>query len=128
MKHKKILKKFLVSQKSRSDFLGCPVCEEGNLVKKEVPYSVYGFELGKFPAKVCSKCNEQWFDELTAKKIEDIEKRKGLFGLTKQSKISYSGNSLIVRIPNEIAKFMRLKKEASVSIHPEGKNKITIEL
>lgn len=106
----------------------CPVCEKGSLVRKKVPYSVYGVELGSFPAKVCGKCGEHWFDEAAARKIEEIERKKGLFGLTKQSKISYSGNSLIVRIPNEIAKFMNLKKESSVSIHPEGKNKITIEL
>ena len=106
----------------------CPICEKGKLVKKVVPYSVYDIELGKFPAEVCTKCGEQWFSEETAKKIEKIEKEKGLFGLSKQSRIGYSGNSLIVRIPSEIAKFMNLKKETPVSIHPEGKNKILIEV
>jgi hypothetical protein len=106
----------------------CPICEKGNLVNKMVPYSVYGVELGKFPAEVCLSCNEQWFSEETAKKIEEIEKKKGLFGLQKQSKISYSGNSLIVRIPVEIAKFMDLKKETPVTIYPEGKDKLAIEV
>jgi len=106
----------------------CPVCDKGKLIKKNVGYSVYGIELGKFPAEVCSNCKEEWFSEETAKKIEKIEKEKGLFGLSKQSKISYSGNSLIVRIPKEIAKFMKLKKETSIMIHPEGKNKISIEV
>ena len=106
----------------------CQICEKGKLVKKIVPYSVYGIEIGRFPAEVCAGCGEEWFSEETAKKIEKIEKEKGLFGLSKQSKISYSGNSLIVRIPREIAKFMRLKKETPVTIHPEGKNKISIEV
>ena len=106
----------------------CPICEKGKLVKKVVPYSVYDIELGKFPAEVCSKCGEQWFSEKTARIIEKIEKEKGLFGLSKQSKISYSGNSLIVRIPKEIVKFMNLKKEKTISMHPEGKNRLLIEV
>ena len=106
----------------------CPVCEKGKLVKKVLPYSVYGIELGKFPAELCAICGEEWFSEETAKRIEAIEKEKGLFGLSKQSKIGYSGNSLIVRIPREIAKFMNLKKEKQILIHPEGKTKLMIEL
>ncbi len=106
----------------------CPICEKGNLIKKIVPYNVYGVELGRFPAEICNECKEQWFNEEVAEKIEKIEKEKGLFGLTKQSRISYSGNSLIVRIPKEIAKFMNLKKRKQIMIHPEGKNKIAIEV
>ena len=106
----------------------CPVCEKGNLRRKVVPYSVYGVELGKFPADVCDKCGEQWFDEKTSLEIERLEKKMGLFGLSRKSKISYSGNSLVIRVPNAIAKFMGLKKEKRVMIHPEGKNKLEIEI
>jgi len=106
----------------------CPVCEKGILARKQVPYTVYGVLLGTFPAEVCTACNEQWFDEKTAGKIERIEKQKGLFGVSKQSKVGYSGNSLIVRIPQSIAKLMHIKKEMPISIYPEGKNKIMIEI
>lgn len=106
----------------------CPVCEKGMLSNKKVPYAVYGIELGIFPAQICDACSEQWFDEETSNKIQELEKKKGLFGLSKKSKVSYSGNSLIVRIPESVAKFMNIKKEDEVVIHPEGKNKITIEL
>ncbi|MBI2138271.1 AbrB/MazE/SpoVT family DNA-binding domain-containing protein [Candidatus Woesearchaeota archaeon] len=106
----------------------CQICEKGKLVKKDVPYEVYGAALGTFPAEVCTSCGEQWFSEGTAKKIEELEKEKGLFGRAKQSKIGYSGNSLIVRIPKEMAKAMGLKKETPITIHPEGKNRITIEV
>ena len=106
----------------------CPICEEGGLHNKTVPYAVYGIELGTFPAQVCDACGEQWFDEETSKKIQELEKKKGLFGLSKKSKVSYSGNSLIVRIPEAVAKFMKIKKEDEVIIHPEGKNKIAVEL
>ena len=105
----------------------CPICEKGELKKKVVPYKIYGIELGKFPANVCSKCDEQWFDKETALEIERLEKEKGLFGMTKKSKISYSGNSLIIRIPKDVVKFMNLKKEEPISIYPEGKDKLIIE-
>jgi len=106
----------------------CPICEKGKLKRKTVPYSVYGIELGKFHAFVCDKCKEEWFDEKTSLKIEKLEKEKGLFGLSRESKISYSGNSLIVRIPKALAEFMDIKKEKPVVIHPEGKNKLSIEM
>ncbi len=89
----------------------CPICEKGTLKEKKVKYLVYGIELGQFPAQVCNACQEEWFDEKTSKKIEELEKKKGLFGLSKKSKISYSGNSLVVRIPESIAKFMNVKRD-----------------
>lgn len=52
----------------------CPICEKGKLIKKVVPYSVYGIEIGRFPAEICTECKEEWFDEKTAKKIEQIKK------------------------------------------------------
>ena len=106
----------------------CPLCEKGNLERKVVPYKIYDIEIGKFPANKCSKCGEEWFDEKTALKIEKLEKEKGLFGLSKNSKIRYSGNSLIVRLPKALIRFMKLKKEEPISIYPQGRNKIVIEI
>lgn len=103
----------------------CVLCE-GKLKKKIVDYKVYGKSIGKFPAMICDSCGEQWFDEKTALKIEETEKKAGLFGLSRESKISYSGNSLVVRIPKDIAKFMHLKKETPVTIYPEDEGKICV--
>ncbi|MFH1849769.1 MAG: YgiT-type zinc finger protein [archaeon] len=104
----------------------CPVCE-GKLENKTVSYSVHGEELGRFPASVCKSCSEQWFDEETAKNIEKLEKDKGLFGMTRTGKIGYSGNSLIIRIPAKIAKYMNLRKEEPISIYPESKDRLVVE-
>jgi YgiT-type zinc finger domain-containing protein len=106
----------------------CPICEKGTLRKKNVEYTVYGVSLGTFSARVCSSCHEEWFDEETSKKIQELEKKRGLFGLSKKSKISYSGNSLIIRIPESVVKFTGVKREDEIIIHPDGKNKITVEL
>lgn len=105
----------------------CPICEKGELILKSVKYSVYGIDLGVFPAKACPECREEWFDEKTSRKIEELEKKKRLFGISKRSKVSYSGNSLIIRIPESIASFMSIKKEDEFVIHPEGKGKLCVE-
>jgi len=105
----------------------CISCN-GKLKNKRVDYKVYGVSIGKFSALVCDSCGEQWFNEETARKIEEIEKEKGLFGLSIENKVSYSGNSLIIRIPKELAKFMNLKKETKIRIEPENKHKLCISL
>lgn len=105
----------------------CALCD-GELTKKIINYEVYGKSIGKFSALVCDSCGEQWFDEETSKKIQEKEKKLKLFGLSKETKISYSGNSLIIRIPKELAKFMDLKKETEVIIYPENKTKLSISI
>lgn len=105
----------------------CALCK-GRLKKKLIDYKIYGKSIGKFPALVCSSCKEEWFSEETSKKIEEKERELGLFGLSRETKISYSGNSLIIRIPKELAKFMNLKKETRVIIYPEDKNKICVNI
>ena len=105
----------------------CALCK-GKLERKMVDYKIYGKSIGKFPAMVCNSCSEQWFDENTAKKIEKAEKKADLFGLSRETKVSYSGNSLIIRIPKELAKFMNIKKETLVVIYPEDKDKLCITI
>jgi len=100
----------------------------GKLKSREVDYEIYGVSIGKFPALVCESCGEQWFSEETSKKIEEKERKLGIFGLSIDSKVSYSGNSLIIRIPQNLARFMRIKKDSKIKIEPENKNKICISL
>jgi len=105
----------------------CILCN-GKLTKKMVDYEIYGKSIGKFPALVCDSCGEKWFDEKNSKKIQEKERRFKLFGLSRETKIGYSGNSLIIRIPKELAKFMNLKKETGVIIYPEDKDKLAISI
>ena len=105
----------------------CALCN-GKLNKKVVDYEIHGKSIGKFSALVCNSCGEQWFSEEISKKIQEKEKKLGLFGLSRETKISYSGNSLIIRIPKELAKFMNLKRETEVIIYPEDKNKLSISI
>jgi len=103
----------------------CALCN-GKLEEKLVEYKVYEKNIGKFKAKVCQSCGEQWFSEENAKKIEEAERKAGVFGLSVETKISYSGNSLIIRIPSALAKFMNIKKETRVLLYPENKDKMGV--
>ncbi len=104
----------------------CVMCG-GKLKKREVDYVLAGVNLGKFPAWVCN-CGEQYFDEETANLMTEAAKESGIFGLAKKTKVGYTGKSLMVRIPKEIAEFLGLRKGEEVKIIPESKKKLTVEV
>lgn len=104
----------------------CPICDKGILENGKIKEIMFGVYLGEFPAQICTKCNESFTDEKTTKKIEELAKKKGLWGLGKKTKITKTGNSLAVRIPKDIADFLNLKEGSEAYIHPE-KNKLVIE-
>lgn len=105
----------------------CPVCEKGKLKKGKIKESMFGVYLGEFPAEICTKCGESFTDSETTKKIEDAAKKKGVWGLGKETKITKTGNSLAIRIPKIIADFLKLKDGEKAYIHPEN-NKLIIEV
>ena len=105
----------------------CIVCN-GHTVKKAVEYREFGTSLGSFKADVCSKCGETYFDEDTAMRIQQKSKDLGLFGLARKAKIAKVGNSIAIRIPKELAEFLKLEKGKEVVIVPEGKDELRITI
>lgn len=55
--------------------------------------------------------------------IENIEKK-----ICFERKVSYSGRSLIISIPEDLARYMRISKENRVRILPIDKKKFLVEL
>jgi len=104
----------------------CPICEKGVLKKGKIKEEMFGVYLGEFPADICSKCGESFTDQETTRKIQEIAKEKGIWGLGKKTKITKTGNSLAVRIPKNIVDFLKLKEGKEAYIHPEDK-KLIIE-
>lgn len=104
----------------------CVMCGNGTLKEKIVEYKEFGISLGKYKADVCAKCGEAFFDSETAKKIQAKSKELGLFGLAKKTKVAKVGNSLAIRIPKEIADFIKLKKEEEVKITPKSQRELII--
>ena len=105
----------------------CVICG-GRTSVKTVNYKEFGVLIGHFKANVCKKCGEIYFDEDAVSKIQAKSKELGLFGLAKKAKIAQVGNSIAIRIPKEIAEFLKLKKGKEVLIFPEGKNELHVNV
>ena len=105
----------------------CIICN-GETAKKNVEYKESGVSMGNFSAYVCQKCGEIYFDEKVAEKIQNKSKQMGLFGLAKKAKVAEIGNSIAIRIPKEIAEFLKLKKGKEVTLFPESKNELHITI
>lgn len=106
----------------------CYLCEKGILRVREVPYNLYGETVGKFKADVCEECGETFFDEETSAKITLATKAKGLWGIEAKTKIGQAGSTLDIRLPKRIIEFLNLKKGEEVSMYPESKKKLIIEI
>ncbi len=105
----------------------CPVCGKMPLVRMKRKSELYGYDLGEYTAEVCPSCGEIFWEEADVRKMEDRAKRLGIWGLEQRTKVAVAGNSLIVRIPSRIAKFIGLKKGEIVSVHPFDRDKLLIE-
>jgi YgiT-type zinc finger domain-containing protein len=105
----------------------CPLCE-GKFLRTKREYAYNDISLGEFEADVCKRCGEVFFTEAASDEIDRLARAGGLWGLEARTKVSYSGNSLMIRIPREIAEFMGLEKGDGVRIHPEGKRRLVVEL
>lgn len=85
-----------------------------------------GADLGTYPGEKCTFCGEVFTASRFVGKMESIAKKKGVWGLGRKTKVSRSGNSLAVRIPKEIVKFLNIHEGQDAYIHPE-KKRIVIE-
>jgi len=98
----------------------------GRIEKKLVDFSMYGISLGKFEAEVCTKCGEELFSEEVSRKIDEVAKKKGLWGLEAHTKVGQAGDSLIIRVNKKLADFYGLKKGEEVTLMPRDKDQLTI--
>jgi len=106
----------------------CPVCGKGKLRRGKTQEEMFGVDLGEYPAEICDSCGESFVDQDAMRKIEARAKEMGLWGLAKKVSIAKSGNSLVVRIPAKLARFLRLKGGEDALVRPEGREKIVVEL
>tara|TARA_Y100000310_G_scaffold277777_1_gene295798 strand:- start:385 stop:720 length:336 start_codon:yes stop_codon:yes gene_type:complete len=104
----------------------CPVCDDGELKKGKIKEYMFGVFLGEFPADICSKCGESFTDEETTRDIEVVAKKKGLWELGVKTKIAKTGNSLAIRIPKKLAKFLKFKEGGETYLYPD-KDKLVVE-
>ena len=100
----------------------------GTLKKSHTQVEFFGIDFGTRECEVCTKCSSEYLSDETLNDIEQEVKKKRLFGLEKQAQITKSGNSLVIRIPPEIAKFSGIHYKDQVRIYPIGRNRIELEL
>ena len=55
-------------------------------------------------------------------------KSKKLWGMEAKTKIGQAGSILDIRLPKKIIEFLNLKKGEEVSIYPESKKRLIVEL
>src|SRR3989442_9659204 len=106
----------------------CPVCGKGRLRRGKVREEMFGVDLGEYPAEICDSCGESFVDSEALKKIETRAKAMGLWGLAKKVSIAKCVNSLVVRTPADLARFLQLKGGKDALVHPEGRAKIVVDL
>ena len=100
----------------------------GTLKKSHTQVEFFGIDFGIKECEVCTKCGSEYLSDEILKEIEQEVKKKKLFGLEKQSQVTKSGNSLVIRIPPEIVKFSEINYKDLIRIYPISKNKIEVEL
>lgn len=54
----------------------CPACNKGDLKKGMIKEYISGTYIGKFPAEICTACNESFTDSETTKKIKEVARKK----------------------------------------------------
>lgn len=100
----------------------------GKLVKAPIHIEYFGVDFGIREGHVCTKCGDEYLTDDIWQEIEDKAKALGIFGIERKVRIRKSGNSLVVTIPPDIAKYVGIGKEKLVSLIPIGRGKIEIEV
>lgn len=104
------------------------LCGKGYLRPGKIDEEMLGIPLGRFPAEICDTCEESFVDQETMEEIENKARKLGIWGLAKKMKVAKSGNSLVVRIPAEIARFLNIEVGKEILLYPEGKKKLVFEV
>ena len=104
-------------------------CKCGGRLKRgftEVEF--FGIDFGVKHASVCVDCGSEYLSQEVMEDIEGEVKRRGLFGLERRGRVAKSGNSLVIRIPKEIADSLKIKRDLPIVIYPSEPRKLIIEV
>lgn len=100
----------------------------GKLKKSETNVEFFGIDFGIKSCEVCTRCGEEYIDQEVMKEVEKEIKKRGIFGLERNIQVTKSGNSLVIRIPPEISKFLHIKYKTLLRLFPTDKKRIEIEV
>lgn len=88
----------------------------------------FGIDFGLKDAEVCTRCGSEYLDQETMKEIETIVKERNIFGLERKISVTKSGNSLVIRIPPEIAEYLGIHYKSVVQLFPVDKDRLEVKV
>ncbi|MBI3412553.1 MAG: hypothetical protein HY051_00540 [Candidatus Aenigmarchaeota archaeon] len=106
----------------------CPICEKGELVKAEdIVSEIEGYVFVERGER-CTACGEEFISENDAQRTISIARKLGVWPepLKLHRNLSKSGRGLVLRIPSDLEKGLKLKAGSHISISKIG-HKIIIE-
>jgi len=103
----------------------CPICGS-RLARARVSYEHLGHQLGTYSGWRCTGCSEAFFGEKASADIERKSKQLGIWGLKRRTRVARAGNSLVVRIPAELARALSMRKGSEVELKPGGRQKLVL--
>ena len=114
------------TEKDKLEF-PCPCGGKVKWVEKEV--RIEGINCGTLDIEFCETCGSEYLPEESMRIVQQKLKEKGLWGVEHRA-VSFwkSGNSVVLRVPKKIADVLHLKPAMRAFIHPEGKNKLVVEV
>lgn len=104
-------------------------CKCGGKLKRSVTeVEFFGIDFGVRKTDVCTECGSEYLSQELMEEIEAEVKRRRLFGLERKGRVAKSGNSLVVRIPKEIAESLNVRRDMPIVIYPSEPRKLIVEV
>ena len=100
----------------------------GNLKRTKVSVEFFGIDFGLRDAEVCISCGAEYLDQETLKEIEKEIKERKIFALERKVQITKSGDSLVIKIPPEIAEFLNIHYKSLVQLFPLDKDRLEVKV
>jgi len=104
-------------------------CKCGGLMKKtKTEVEFFGIDFGVRSCEICTRCGAEYLSQELIEEIEAEVKSRGLFGLERKGRITKSGNSLVIRVPREIADSLNIERDSRITIYPSDRKRLIVEI
>ena len=100
----------------------------GNLRKTKVEVEFFGIDFGLRDAEVCIACGSEYLDHETLKEVETEIKKRNIFAMERKIQVDRSGDSLVIKIPPEIAEFLDIHYKSLVQLFPVDRNRLEVKV
>ncbi len=95
---------------------------------RQLAYVDDEIDYGRHEAYVCGDCLESFFTPESSDAIDRKAIELGTWGSERPSTVTASGRSLVVRVPSDIARELKLEKGQRVFVRPRGRRRFEVEL